>query len=292
MADRVGQHLDARVLVDRGAHGVQDTLDVAGTRCHRSHPEGGALPLVEVVDLGDCDVDCCIYLGEADAAVANHRKAIELEPGDHLAWSNLGDALWVSGSQQEAEEAFRHAEQLAAAALKINPNDTRYLMDLAWISMMLGDEKRARALIGRARELAEDDPYVHYYEGLILLLGGDREGALFALERAVAEGYPLGMFVSDPQLAGLQALFGHSVWTLRLLGVVCGMAGLWALFLFLRELLGRRVALVACALYAIAPWTTWSIRFWRSAIGSVRSAPSSTPAPIGPTKHSGAVRWS
>lgn len=49
-------------------------------------------------------------------------------------------------------------------------------------------------------------------------------------------------------------LFGVSVWSLRLPGALLGVATPIAVFAFARHLLGRRVALVACALAASSPW--------------------------------------
>ena len=33
------------------------------------------------------------FLGQWDASIDAHSRAVKLEPNDHLAWSNLGDAL-------------------------------------------------------------------------------------------------------------------------------------------------------------------------------------------------------
>ena len=43
-------------------------------------------------------------------AIEAQRKSVELAPNDHLAWSNLGDALWIGGLKEEARAAFETAE--------------------------------------------------------------------------------------------------------------------------------------------------------------------------------------
>ena len=140
------------------------------------------------------------YLGDLDAAIASHNKAVELAPNDHLARSNLGDALWISGRETAALGEFRKAEAMATSALQINRNDPFLMMDLSWIYAMLGKPEEARTTIDRARELAPDDPYSYYYDGLVHLRAGDKAAALGALERAADMGYSRRMMAAEPHL--------------------------------------------------------------------------------------------
>jgi tetratricopeptide (TPR) repeat protein/TolB-like protein/DNA-binding winged helix-turn-helix (wHTH) protein len=144
------------------------------------------------------------YLGRLDEAIESHRQAVELSPNDHLKWSNLGDAVWIAGNLDEARRVFSTAEELAAKARQINPNDANSLMDLAWISAMLDKNEDARTYIDKARSQAPSDPYVHYIEGLILLRFGDANAALSALEIAAEKGYSLQMMGAEPHLAALR----------------------------------------------------------------------------------------
>jgi tetratricopeptide (TPR) repeat protein len=144
------------------------------------------------------------YLGDLDAAIRSHTSAIELEPNDRLAHSNLGDALWIAGRTEEARLEFEIAESLATVALQVNPNDALIVMDLAWIRAMLGKPDDARALIDRARELAPDDPYTHYYDGLVSMRAGHRDAALDAIDIAIANGYSRPLLAADPHLAALK----------------------------------------------------------------------------------------
>ena len=143
------------------------------------------------------------YLGRAEEAIATQQRSVELAPNDHLAWSNLGDALWLGGQAKEANEAFETAARLARAAMEVNPKDPGVLMDLAWITAMLDRPGEARELIDRALELAPGDPYAHYYSGLIWLREQDRERALDEFESALELGYPVQMLAGDPQLEPL-----------------------------------------------------------------------------------------
>jgi tetratricopeptide (TPR) repeat protein/TolB-like protein len=144
------------------------------------------------------------YLGDLDAAIANHRQAVELAPNDALTHSNLGDALWIAGHHDEATQSFEAAEKLVVAAFDVNPNDANRQMDLAWIRAMLGQVDTARTLIERSRSLSPDDPYVNFIDALIWLRTDDAEKALRALELAVDKGYPKTLLAAEPHLARLR----------------------------------------------------------------------------------------
>ncbi len=150
------------------------------------------------------------YLGDLEAAISSHTRAVELAPNNRLARSNLGDALWIAGRTDAARREFEIAESLAMVALQVNPKDAFILMDLAWARAMLDKSDDARALMDRARGLAPDDPYTHYYDGLVLLRAGNRDAALTALEMAVAKGYSRHLLGAEPHLASLKDEPGFS----------------------------------------------------------------------------------
>jgi tetratricopeptide (TPR) repeat protein/TolB-like protein len=143
------------------------------------------------------------YLGQYDESIENHQNAVSLEPNDHVSRSNLGDALWNSGDRESAREVFREAQLLAENAFDVNPNDSFTIMNLAWINAMLDDGSEARALMDRARSLAPDDPFTHYYDGLVLARVGDIDGAIAALEVAVDSGYPIALLAAERHLISL-----------------------------------------------------------------------------------------
>lgn len=144
------------------------------------------------------------YLGQFDEAVANHRKAVEIEPNDYLARSNLGDALWISGDHDGARESYESALSMASEVFAVNPNDPFTMMDLAWLHALLGDSSEALELMGRAGTMAPGDPYTHYYDGLVRFRGGDTDGAIAALELAVDKGYPVALLAVEPHLESLR----------------------------------------------------------------------------------------
>ena len=144
------------------------------------------------------------YMGNLDDAIESLTDAVELKPNDHLARSNLGDALWIAGREDEARSEFRTAEALVESALQVNPNDPFSMMDLAWIRAMLEKHDSARNVMDRARGMAPDDPYTYYYDGMIFLRAGDKEAALDALEIAADKGYSRLMLGTEPHLEKLR----------------------------------------------------------------------------------------
>jgi tetratricopeptide (TPR) repeat protein/DNA-binding winged helix-turn-helix (wHTH) protein len=143
------------------------------------------------------------YLGQYDESIENHQNAVALEPNDHVSRSNLGDALWNSGDRESAREVFQEALLLAEDAFDVNPNDPFTIMNLAWIHAMLDDGSEARALMDRARSLAPDDPFTHYYDGLVLARVSDIDGAIAALKVAVDSGYPIALLAAEKHLISL-----------------------------------------------------------------------------------------
>ncbi|MBT8445202.1 MAG: tetratricopeptide repeat protein [Gammaproteobacteria bacterium] len=144
------------------------------------------------------------YLGDLDAAVESLSAAVDLQPNDHLARSNLGDALWIAGRKDEARATFRSAEERALGALQINPKDPMTLMDLAWIKTSLDQHVEARELIERAKKSMPDDPYVHYINGLMHNRLGETADAIDAFETAVELGYSKKLLVGDPNISNLK----------------------------------------------------------------------------------------
>jgi tetratricopeptide (TPR) repeat protein/TolB-like protein/DNA-binding winged helix-turn-helix (wHTH) protein len=143
------------------------------------------------------------YTERLDEAIANHRRAIELRPSDHLAWSNLGDALWIGGRPDESREAFETARILVTRFLEVNANDAMLLSDRAWILTMLDETAAAREFIRKAQTLAPEDPHVSYIDGLMRLRDGKADDAIEALQAAVDKGYSAIILAAEPHLAAL-----------------------------------------------------------------------------------------
>jgi adenylate cyclase len=145
------------------------------------------------------------YLGELSEARALLERAIATAPQYHVAWSNLGDVLAFSGDTEGARAAFTEAERLTRAQLEVNTQNADRVIDLAWITAMLGRLDEARGLIDRARALAPDDPYVDFYEALVRVRGGDTDAAIERLEAAVERGFSRALIRAEPHLRELRS---------------------------------------------------------------------------------------
>jgi Flp pilus assembly protein TadD len=145
-----------------------------------------------------------LYSGDYDAAVESQRSAVELQPNDLLTRANLGDTLWAAGRLLEARQTLQEAEKMAARALEVNPNDPLTILDMAWIKAGLREHDEARRFIDRAMELVPDDPYAHYYDGIIHNRAGNTTQAFVSLQTAVQLGFPKAMLAGDPNLANLR----------------------------------------------------------------------------------------
>ena len=144
------------------------------------------------------------YLGEYDKAVDIHRQAAEEMADSSSVWINLGDALRFSSQPHEAVHAYRKAMDIAAKLLSRNPSSPENLYMQAWATAATGDANKARAIIDRALTVAPNDPYVHYYDGLLKNFAGNTSAAIDALQLAVEMGYPSRMLAADPLLSDLK----------------------------------------------------------------------------------------
>jgi TolB-like protein/Flp pilus assembly protein TadD len=143
------------------------------------------------------------YIGEYDRSVELYRQAAKLMPEANFVWSNLGDALRFSSQPALADEAYREAIDRSTALLEIDPSSAFDVMVQAWATAATGDAEGANTLIDRAIELAPNDPYILYYNGLLNYAAGEKRSAIDALGAAVEMGYPVAMLAADPLLGDL-----------------------------------------------------------------------------------------
>jgi superkiller protein 3 len=144
------------------------------------------------------------FLGDYERSIEHHSLAVELEPNDYLAISNLADALWVAGRTTEATDRYEQARNLVDQALSVNPKDPFSLMDRAWLQANLDESSAALDTIHEVLELLPDDPYAHYYHALCEIRAGNSDEALEALGNALQAGYEKPLLSADPMFAGLR----------------------------------------------------------------------------------------
>jgi TolB-like protein/tetratricopeptide (TPR) repeat protein/DNA-binding winged helix-turn-helix (wHTH) protein len=145
------------------------------------------------------------FLGRQPEAVRLYTRATELAPEDHRVWGNLADALWqTEGGRAQAQQDYRHAADLAQRGLEVDPQDAVSWMQLAYYRARGGDTDHIERYTDRALALGSDDPNVQYYAALTALQRGDSAGALDALTRAVALGYPPQLVSAAPDFVSLR----------------------------------------------------------------------------------------
>jgi tetratricopeptide (TPR) repeat protein len=119
--------------------------------------------------------------GDNDAAIANYREAIRINPrlpGLHL---ELGDLLRNSPDEKLQSEAGSEFE----AALAVNPRDEKAELSLGMIADKSGDAKNAYAHDSRAVELDPNDSDGCTELAKVLIEMGQSEKAQHLLEHAV-----------------------------------------------------------------------------------------------------------
>ena len=146
------------------------------------------------------------YAGKFDNAAEMQRKALTYAPDDHRVWGRLAESYrFIPDKDAESLEAYRRAADLAGENLQINDSDwrTRGLLAIYLAHSDRPDEAIRQA--NSALTVSRQSPEALYYLALVKLQVNDREGALQALEDAVAaDGQYRKLIESDPDLAVLR----------------------------------------------------------------------------------------
>lgn len=140
--------------------------------------------------------------GDAEAALALYRRAVELDPDDYINWGNLGDGLLdARAPRPEVDAAYAEADRRVRRYLALEPDDGYAQAALGWYSANLGRHDEARALVRRSA-MAErgDRAEVALYNAETLAVLGDREASLRQLERARAAGMAEARIRASPAL--------------------------------------------------------------------------------------------
>jgi tetratricopeptide (TPR) repeat protein len=144
------------------------------------------------------------FLGQYNIAAQMFEKAAGLSPNDPSIRANLGDAYRAAGQRDKAMAAYEEAIRLAANLLKVNPQDTEALGDMAIAYAKKGDPKQGLNFIEQARSLNRNANLLMYKEATIYALAGDHASALKSLGEALQNGYSLKEAMSDPELKTLR----------------------------------------------------------------------------------------
>jgi serine/threonine-protein kinase len=140
------------------------------------------------------------YEGSFAKAARLFERALELDDGDYLVWSNLAEALAQKDPPdlEGSRAASERAAELAARQLIARPDSTDVIIDLASLKIQLGQEAEAQTLIDRALDLGVDDPNVMIALADIYERLGDRDAALIWIGHSLRTGFPLQIIEDYP----------------------------------------------------------------------------------------------
>jgi tetratricopeptide (TPR) repeat protein len=172
----------------------------AGLRISNGDFESGVVLLEGMLDGSDGDVEVYYQLGvhygtdgQVESALRYMQQVLEADPNNVNALNYIGYS-WAEQGKNLAE-----AEELIRRALEIAPDDGYITDSLGWVyykmAEMLFEESRkdeairfldrAQSRLVQAAELTGGDSVVSEHMGDVLLLRGDKEGALDHYEEAV-----------------------------------------------------------------------------------------------------------
>jgi tetratricopeptide (TPR) repeat protein len=145
------------------------------------------------------------YAGQFVEAVANYRRALELNDKDYRVWGNLADCQrHLAGGNAEATRLYLEAIDRAERALETNPRDATAMACLAEYHAHLGHRAEATRRLTSALQIRPDDPELNFYGVIVCEQLGDRAGALAYLRRSVEQGYSLDELERNPDLAAFR----------------------------------------------------------------------------------------
>ena len=142
-------------------------------------------------------------VGEHEKAIDAHQRAIELNPGNHQAWVNLGICQRRKGSPKEAADCYERA-------IELKPDYAEAHSSLGAMYIFLDLPAKAVLTLEHAKKLDPSLAVTHGNLALALGMSGQFSEADSVLKHAVALGYKNWREVRD-RLEFLKTLGeGHS----------------------------------------------------------------------------------
>ena len=123
---------------------------------------------------------------DAEAA-GYYKRAVAMDPGNHIYWLNLGDSERRLGHRAEARAAFGKAKDLALAELQQNPGSGYIRAFVAYAKIRLGQKAAAEEEISEALHSATGNSQVIHVAVLIYEVLGQRDRAINVLRGSTPE---------------------------------------------------------------------------------------------------------
>ncbi|HZN03366.1 MAG TPA: protein kinase [Candidatus Polarisedimenticolia bacterium] len=145
------------------------------------------------------------YMGNYEEALAQYRRATELESEDADNWGNVGDALYMLRRPEEARRAYQRGVALAQAGVTARPLDAGSRNQLAKYCAKAGRADCALEEARRAAEMQPDNPDMDFTNALAYAASGKLTEALDWLEKGVKHGLGRAQIEYEPFFAPLHA---------------------------------------------------------------------------------------
>jgi adenylate cyclase len=136
--------IDSRIFIEHAKRAI--ALDDADAMAHMLHSIG------------------LLFSGKFDSAIAEGRRAVELNPNFSSAYVPLGNALMVSGQPAEAIQCF----EISVSLSPIDPRNFIYFAHLAEAHYDNRDYNAAVETAERAIAFKPDDAYAHFVHAIAL----------------------------------------------------------------------------------------------------------------------------
>jgi TolB-like protein/tetratricopeptide (TPR) repeat protein len=146
------------------------------------------------------------YAGSFEDSADMQQAALKYAPDDHRVWGRLAESYrFIPGKEEESNNAYLRATELAEENLLINESDWRTRGLLATYLVHINRIDEAQKQAQKTLTESQNNSEALYYLALVQLFAGDSISAIEALDQAVASNPQYRQFIaSDPDLAVLR----------------------------------------------------------------------------------------
>ena len=142
-----------------------------------------------------------LWTGHAAEAVASLERGARESPNDFMIRGNLGDAYRARGDTANSNAAYALSVTLARVQLGLNPNDVLARCYVASGLARTGHTAEASKEMGRVIALEPKEPDVFVDAAIVAALAGNDGEALNWLRRAASAGYCRDIILWQPEFA-------------------------------------------------------------------------------------------
>lgn len=139
-----------------------------------------------------------------DDAARSFKQAIEFDKDNYTLWGNLGAAYYYGDHRAESVGIYAQAVNLTAKHLTVNPQDANARSDIAGFYSMIDKRNDALLNIEKAQKLSPKDPEVLFNAALVYNQLGDQRRAKILLGKSLDAGYSRIEIRDTPSLDNLR----------------------------------------------------------------------------------------